>query len=48
MIFAKYCQKVIRREILIAMWRISLSRAHVNLLLNLTSVINVCSMSSKY
>jgi hypothetical protein len=39
MIFAKYCKKAFRREILGTIQRISLSRAHGNLLLNESSVI---------
>jgi hypothetical protein len=48
MIFAKYCKKAVRREILGTIHRISLTRAHVNLLLNLTCVIYIYSMSSKH
>jgi hypothetical protein len=47
-IFAKYCQKAIKRDILVTIQRISLSRAHVNLLLNLRSVIQIYSMMSEY
>jgi len=48
MIFAKYCKKAVRREILGTIMRISLSRAHGNLLLNLVSVIYIYYMSSNH
>jgi hypothetical protein len=48
MILAIYCEKAVRREILGTIHRITLTRAHGNLLLNLNSVIYIYSMSSKY
>jgi len=48
MIFAKYCKKAVRREILGTIQIISPFRAHVNLLLNLTNVIYICFINSKY
>jgi len=43
---SKYCKKAVRREILSTIHRISLTRAHVNLLLNLICVIYIYSISS--
>jgi hypothetical protein len=48
MICGKYCKKAVRREILGTIMRISLSRAHGNLLLNLISVIYTYYMSYNY
>jgi hypothetical protein len=47
-ICGKYCKKAVRREILGTIKRISLSRAHENLLLNLVSVIDTYYISSNY
>jgi diaminopimelate decarboxylase len=48
MIFAKYCKKAVRSEVMGTIQSISLSRAHGDLLLNQNSVIYTYSMSSRY
>ena len=48
MIFAKYWKKAVRREILVTIQTISLSRAHVNLSMHLRCIIYIYCMMSKY